>query len=110
MADVKVKYALVDPETGEATCLGCGTKIVFLPPDHIPDAGPNTLNHTACPGAGPTSSPAGAHLSADGQVQYETINPIDRATVEAYYDRQRKKGKTILTEAQRNGLEPLPTK
>jgi hypothetical protein len=102
----KAQYAELDLETGELVCQGCGSRITFLPAEHMPDAGPNTVNHAGCPAAGPDSSPAGGSTNIDGGVSYETINPVNRADVEAFYAAQKKKGVKILSETEAKGGAP----
>jgi hypothetical protein len=79
MSDPKATVKLNDD--GTVTCRNCQGRIAFLPVDHMPDAGPNSVNHTGCPAAVKGESPAGPNL--DGL--HETINLIDRADLEDWY-------------------------
>jgi hypothetical protein len=76
-------------EDGTVTCRGCHHVITFLPEtfpaEELPDGAPRSVNHSGCPNAIPEESPAGpdAHTG-----RHETINRIDQAEVQAFYERK----------------------
>jgi hypothetical protein len=77
-------------DDGTVDCRNCGKRIEFLPAEfpaeQLPEGAPRSVNHTGCPKADPEESPAGPNI--DGQ--HETINRIDPAEVQAFYERKTK--------------------
>lgn len=76
-------------EDGTVDCRNCGLRITFLPEifpaAELPDGAPRSVNHSGCPKAIAFESPAGpdAHTGL-----HETINRIDQAEVQAFYERK----------------------
>jgi hypothetical protein len=77
-------------DDGTVTCRKCAAPITFLPEifpaEQLPAGAPRSVNHTGCPNADPEESPAGPNI--DGA--HETINRIDQAEVQAFYERKSK--------------------